>query len=74
MIARHCLFALLVFACLLFTGTVLEILFCLCVVWSVFAFSRMVKPVPVAEIEVELLKLARISRSGVRPLSPIRPT
>jgi hypothetical protein len=62
--ARYCLFALLVFACLLFAGTVLEILLLLCVVRGVSAFSGMLKakPVPVAEVEAELSRLARISR------------
>jgi hypothetical protein len=72
--ARHSLFALLVFASLLFVGTVLEILFFLCALWGVSAFSRMVtaKQVSVAVVEAELSRLVQISRSGARPL-PLAP-
>jgi len=68
--ARHLVFALLVFACLLFAGTVLEILFCLCVLWGVSAFGRMVTGSPVSnpEIEAELSRLAQISRRHGQPL------
>jgi hypothetical protein len=62
--ARHCLFALLVFATLLFTGMVLTILIFLCALWCVSAIARMVTVtlVSVAEIEAELSRLAKISR------------
>ena len=62
--ARHCLFTLLVFAALLYTGTVLTILIFLCAAWGVCAFIQMVtaKPIPVAEAEAELSRLAQISR------------
>jgi hypothetical protein len=62
--ARNLLFALLVFASLLFTGTVLTILILMSALWCVSAFIRMLKarPVSVAEIEAELSRLARVNR------------
>jgi hypothetical protein len=62
--ARFCISGLLVFASLLFTGTVLTILLFLCALWCVSAVSRMLKatPVSIPEIEAELSRLAHISR------------
>ena len=62
--ARHCISALLVFACLLFAELALDFLLFLWFVWGVSALSRMVKgsPVSIPEIEAELSRLARVSR------------